>query len=1091
MHGRGGRRPVLFAALTLACAAAPAAAQVSADEVLFIRGDGQPPMSITQSGDQALIDHFTTQGYVVRVRQDDDPGMVQDAQTAALVFISETVASDSVAQTFQAAGQPLWSLPRPILCSEPYLYDDLRLTGTARTRTTPDRANSNGGIDNGDYGNLPNHHSMYVVQPTHPLAAGLGGPGNRRFAAQAVPMGYGVPGPGATIVARCATNHPWSQNQQPGPPLANRAVLFVYEQGAPLYDNQGTAPARRVGLPWRHLAPTQLDPSGWAILDTAVSYTGSLKRIQGGSSWANASAWSPPGLPGANDSVLVVGAGTVTVPGGTSATVRRLTVAAGVTLDVSGGAVAVNEETVVRGTLLVRDTARLLGSTSVVPGGRLELRGGLLRLGSATCSVAGELVTEGGTIEGDGGGDGDGAPRADLRVTTGTLRANGLVFRNFDAEGLHVQAGATIARLRNVDFGSPAPGSSSRALTIEQPTLNLNAPGCTFAAVGANQNNVRLVDTQTSTAGDVVLNLELRSTSGAGAGPAREAEVGGSAINWVHAAPDTTAGTAIGFPQTAWDLDTFAEYATYAPFRDVDAGGTDRIYVFDPTGNGVDLGYRFDVPSSRGDLVGLPWWDELNGQHVLWVVTTQGWVLRYLDQGPGSSPDPVVAVRIQQSGFVTFTSPPITDASYVYAAGLTGNGQPRLFVMRLTDGTLAWSVSLPYPISSELATELQDGVTKVFAGGRTPGGASGIFSQNFNSSNISPFSYQDDIFSPNSPGSGDESYTREGNAARIRLRQGTNLSGGLRAQFNVTGSPVEVRISFRYRLTLSQHQDSGEYGLALCAVDGVLQGRGGNPWLARLDGDGDGGSLMDTGWATHELALPLGNGQHTLDLGGFCNSSLDTTYLIIFPLPEEANIYFDDVVVSAVQANGVVYRIDTQLRAVDLDNRSAAGAVIAAPYPAFGIGLFVGDETGRVLGIDQTTMNDLLGWPISPNPATPVLGNVWLDWQAKRLYWGDEQGRVHGYDTAGLQLPGFPKQPMGSAAIRGGGLVVDGVLWIGNRDGRLVALDASTGSTLSSDLRFGAGVVVGQVSQDAMGRPSVTTSAGKLLVVLPVQDPTP
>ncbi len=1083
----GGIARVVSLALALASVATPASAQADAGQVLFIRGEGQPPMSITQSGDQALIDRFTAQGYVVRVREDDDPGLVQDAQTSTFIYISESVASGNVVSTFQSGGVTLWSYPKPILCAEPYLYNELRMTGPDQTRTTPDTANQNGGIDNGDHGNLPNHHSMNVVNPGHPLAAGLGS-GTVRFASAAVPMGFGMPGPGATVVARCASNHPWSQNQSPSPALASRAVLFVYEQGAPLWNDQGTAPARRVGLPGRHAAPGQFNQAGWSIFETAVSYTAGVKRIAGGSAWTSASAWSPPGLPGANDSVLVVGPGTVTAA--TSATVRRLTVTTGATLDVTGGALRVDDDTVVRGTLLARGgLTRLLGASTVVAGGRLDVRGGLVRLGAATCSVAGELVAEGGTIEGDGGGDGDGAPRADLRVTTGTLNVDGLAFRNADAEGLHVQAGATIARLRGVAFGSPS-GSGARALTIEQPTLNLSAPGCTFAAVANNQSNVRLVDTNPSTAGDVVLNLEQRATSGAGAGPAREAEVGGAAINWVHAAPDTTAGTATGFAQTAWDLDTFADFAVYAPFRDVDASGTDRIYAFDPDGNGVDLGYRFDVPASRGDLVGVPWWDEQSGQRVLWVVTTQGWVLRYRDQGAASSPNPAVAVQITQSGAVRFTSPPITDANYVYAAGTNASGgNPRLFAMRLTNGTLAWSVALAHPISSELAWELQDGVTKLFAGGRTPGGGSAIFSQNFNGSSNSPFAFLRDIFSPGSPGSGDES-ENNGDTIRVRLREGNDLSGGYRATFNVTGSPVEVRFSFRFRLTLSAHVDAGEYGQALCAVDGALQGRGGEPWLARLAGDGDGGNEATTGWVTHEFAMPLANGSHTLDLGGICNSAQDTFFLFFIRLAEEVNIEFDDVVVTAVQANGVVYRIDTQTRLVDADNRSAAGAVIAAPFPAFGVGLFVGDETGRVLGIDQATMNDLPGWPVTPD-ATPVRGNVWLDWQAGRLYWGNEQGRVFGYDAGGAPLPGFPRSPMGGAPIRGGGLVSDGVLWIGDQGGRLVGLDASTGSTLSPDLRFGAGVSVGQVSQGFVGRPTITTSAGKLLVVHPVADPTP
>lgn len=1077
VHGvfmRTGGGLCLALALPL-LAAAPAAAQVSADELLFIYGPGQPPMNLVESGDQALIDRFSAQGYLVRLRQDDDPGMVQDAQAAAIIYISETVASSHVPGTFAAQGVSLWSLARPILCAEPYLYDDLRMTGSDQTRTTPDTAGQNGGVDNGDHGNLPDHHSMNVVLPAHPLAAGLAA-GTRRFAATDVPMGFGMPGPGAQVVARCASDHPWQQNQSPSPPLDQRAVLFVYEQGAALWDGS-PAPARRVGLQGRHAAANEYDATGLSVLDAAVAYTGGLKRIAGGSAWTNAGAWFPPGLPGANDAVLVVGAGTVSVAA--SATVRRLTVSTGVTLDVTGGGLTVSEDALVRGTLLARGgLTRLLGETAVLSGGRLELRsGGVVRLGSSTCRVEGALVTAGGTIEGDG------SSRADLRVTTGTLTADGLTFRNGDAEGLHVQAGATITRLRGVAFSGVAPGSGSRLLTIEQPTLNLSAPGCTFDAVTANQANVRLVDTQTSTAGDVVLNLEQRATSGAGAGPAREVEVGGATINWVHAAPDFTAGVATGLAQTAWDLDTFADFAMYAPFRDVDGAGTDRIYALDPDGDGSDLGYRFDVPASRGDLVGYPWWDKLGGARVLWVVTTGGWVLRYRDQGAASSADPVMAAQISQSGAVSFTTPPITDASYVYAAGLAGNGQPRLFAMRLSDGGLAWSLALSHPISSELATELQDGVTKVFAGGQQPGGSTTLISQDFsNRWNTAPFSFQTGLFAPSGNG-GDESGTVTGGAIRVRLRDGDDLSAGYRASFNVSGAPLAVEVSFRYRLYFDGDFDTGEEARALCAVDGALQGVGGDPWLHRFQGSSASRfDDQDSGWQPHTFSLSLADGAHTLDLGGTVNRSDDNS--------EYAYMYFDDVVVRALYSSGIVYRIDTQTRLVDADNRSAAGPVIAAPYPAFGTGLFVADGTGRVLGIDHATMNDLPGWPITPD-ATAVLGNVWLDWSSGRLYWGNEAGRVFGYDTGGVALPGFPRTPMGGAAIRGGGLVSGGVLWIGDRDGRLVALDASTGATISPDYRLGAGVVVGQVSEGFVGRPTVTTSAGKVLVVHPITDPSP
>jgi hypothetical protein len=1059
---------------------------VSLDEVLFIYGPGQPPMTLAQSGDQALIDHFTAQGYTVNVRFDNDPGMVQDAQTAALIYISETVASGNVVTTFANGGVTLWSCAVPILCAEPYLYDDLRLAGPTQTRTTPDTAAQNGGIDNGDHGNLPDHNRMNVVNAGHPLAAGFAA-GVVQFAATPVPMGYGMPGPGATVVARCDPAHPWAQNEAPNPALATRAVLFVYEPGAALVGG-GTAPARRVGLPGRHVAANEYNPAGFLVLDTAVAYAAGVKRIMGGSAWSNAAAWFPTGLPAAGDFVLAIGPGVVTST--VTSTVARLTVSAGTTLDVTAGTITVNGDAVVRGILTPRTAGvvRLLGQSRVVAAGRLELAtGGTLRLDDTGCVVEGELRTNGGTIAGEGATN---ATRANLTITTGTLRVNGLTFTNGDTQGLHVQAGATIARLRGCAFTGTVPDLTGAAfLTIEQPTLHLSAPGCTFAAVTATRNNVRLVDTNTGTAGDVVLNLELRgAASGAGAGPARHAEVGGALVNWVHSAPDTTAGVAAGFPQVTFDLASGTPYAMYAAFRDA-VGTTDRIYALDHDGEGVDLGYSFDVPAALGDIVGYPWWDQQGGVRVLFVVTTTGRLLRFHDTGVTSSSSPALSVQVTLSGQpVSFTSPPITDPSYVYVAGLSSTSQPRFFALNRTTGALAFSVNLPYPVTSELGTERLLGITKVFAGGEiTGGGASTYVNQNFNA-NANGFSYADDLFAPTS-GGGDESgdYRDDGDndgvggtgCIRVRLRNGTNLSGGYSTSFTLASTQT-VQVTFAYRLFFDGEFDFGETGFALCELDGTRFGPNGSSpdlYLHTFTGSSFSNTDSNSGWLTHQFSLPLGAGSHTLELGGIVNSSGNNNELAYF--------YFDNVVVTGLAPGGIVYRVNTQTQGVEADNRSALARVVGAPFPAFGTGTFVGSESGQVLGIDHSTplMADLPGWPVQPD-ATPVRGNVTVDFVAGRVFWGNEAGRAFGYDVAGASL--FAVTPaLGGAPLRGGLYDYGSSYWVSNTSGRLAALNVATGAVVAStsSYRFGAGVAVSQVAQDWNFRPMVTTSTGKLLVV--------
>ena len=99
-------------------------------------------------------------------------------------------------------------------------------------------------------------YALTVVEPEHPLAAGLDGvvriyrgPGRLRF---------GRPGPAATVVALGGK-----------PP---RPVLFAYEAGAEMPGR--VAPARRVAI---FLAPEALDPwllgpQGRALFDAAVAW---------------------------------------------------------------------------------------------------------------------------------------------------------------------------------------------------------------------------------------------------------------------------------------------------------------------------------------------------------------------------------------------------------------------------------------------------------------------------------------------------------------------------------------------------------------------------------------------------------------------------------------------------------------------------------------------------------------------------------------------------------------------------------------------------------------------------------------------------
>ena len=830
--------------------------------------------------------------------------------------------------------------------------------------------------------------------------------------------------------------------------------------------------------------------------------SGTLKTrtVTGTESWTDPD-WSPPGLPGPDDSVLLLGDGTLQL--GTTATVARL-VATGPTLDITGGTFTVTGLTWVSGggppmlqnDLVVRSGATFVGQglVRVLHTSRLRILGGTVRLGSATCWVGGALVASGagsGLIQ-----DALGVPM-DVQVR-GTLDADQLLVRGGDLEGLHVYRTGSVTRLRRCRFEGLPALAQARYLTIEQDgPFHLSAPGCSFDAVAAGRHNVRLVDTHPATPEDVVLNLEQRgaAVSGAGAGAAFESELpataDGPSINWVHAAPDGTRGTAVGFPQVAWDLDTFIEYATYAQLRDVDGPGTtDRIHVFDPFGDGVDQGYWFDVPQSAGDIVGYPWWDELNGSRVLWVATTTGRLFRFTNPGAGSGAIPPDAgfprTTLDGGQAVAFTTPPLTaEPTTVFVGGLTA-GAPRLYAFDAATGTLAWRIStnLPDPITSELSSETIQGVTKLFLGGgaAVPGGGVTLLQTSFSGS-ASPFVYQDDAFRGTSnpsaaSGAYGGSFGQSGGGVRVTVGPNSvNMSGGYRATFNVPGTaPVAVRIDFSYRQVQSSEFEFDEYGETLVSVDGVLYGTGTNDWVFRLVGDGNGGPTMDSGWRSFTIVTLLGPGPHTLILGGFLNKATFTDETVRFS--------FDNVLVQTNPADGRIYRIDTSTRLVDLQDTTPFAPVVAAPFPAYRTGLFVGDQTGRMHGLEHTnSMTPLPGWPIQGG-SSQVLGSAWLDFVDGRVFWGDEAGTVFAYTVGGAPLPNWPRSaPLGNAAgvrnVRSDG----GVLWVGSQGGRVQQLAIASGAATGPLYRFGADHPVGPISSHFVADRSAILCGGKYLVL--------
>lgn len=95
------------------------------------------------------------------------------------------------------------------------------------------------------------------------------------------------------------------------------------------------------------------------------------------------------------------------------------------------------------------------------------------------------------------------------------------------------------------------------------------------------------------------------------------------------------------------------------------------------------------------------------------------------------------------------------------------------------------------------------------------------------------------------------------------------MSGGWRRSFSVAEARTAT-LSFRYRLTQASNYEDDEFSEVLVGVDGLQPGVGGNDYVARIAGDGNGGDVVSTGWQLFEANLgTLAAGTHTLTIGAY------------------------------------------------------------------------------------------------------------------------------------------------------------------------------------------------------------------------------
>jgi hypothetical protein len=188
--------------------------------------------TLGQAADSNMVSKLEGYGFEVTIHAAATVGPEHTAG-CRLVVISST--TDSV-----AVGNRLKLIPEPIVCWEPYLFDDLGMTGAA---------------ENMDYGWKSNVSSLSIQSSTHPLAAGLSG--QITLQSTATSLGWGKPATSALIIANLAGH-------------SGNAGIFAYERGSMMTDTQ--APGRRVGLSFNDASGAHLSSQGWALFEAAIRW---------------------------------------------------------------------------------------------------------------------------------------------------------------------------------------------------------------------------------------------------------------------------------------------------------------------------------------------------------------------------------------------------------------------------------------------------------------------------------------------------------------------------------------------------------------------------------------------------------------------------------------------------------------------------------------------------------------------------------------------------------------------------------------------------------------------------------------------------
>ncbi len=196
---------------------------------LFVVGES----TAMPTKDVMVRDTLRAMGYSVRTLSARNT-KAADAAGRAVVVISESMSSGDL-------NTKLRDVAVPVVCYESYLFDDMKMTGSAGT----------------EWGHSNPQTQINWIQPSH--YDGYSGPLTVFDAT--TEMNFGKPSPSALVFATSVEN-------------SSKALFFTYEKGDQMV---GMAAPHRRALLWIGDA-SHLTPTGWSIFRSAVDWAANGRR---------------------------------------------------------------------------------------------------------------------------------------------------------------------------------------------------------------------------------------------------------------------------------------------------------------------------------------------------------------------------------------------------------------------------------------------------------------------------------------------------------------------------------------------------------------------------------------------------------------------------------------------------------------------------------------------------------------------------------------------------------------------------------------------------------------------------------------------